>query len=172
VTKRPLLIGVADLRCRLGERRRVERQVALDGLALSTAVVPDGVEIDVDLELESISNAVVVEGTVSVPWEGECRRCLRTVQGVVEAQVREIFETSPTEGETYRLDDDTIDLEPMIRDVVLLTMPLAPLCTDECRGPAPEAFPTGPGTEAGRPPDPRWAALDELRFDQGGDDPA
>ena len=96
------------------------------------------------------------------------------------AEVREVFEPRPVEGETYPLADDTVDLEPMVRDAVLLALPLAPLCGDDCLGPAPDVFPAvvegdGPvddgDREAAEPPaDPRWAALDELRFDSPGDD--
>ena len=55
----------------------------------------------------------------------------------------------------------------MVRDAVLLALPLAPLCGDDCRGPAPEAFPTGVGDDDRPGPlaDPRWAALAELDFE-------
>lgn len=176
-TARPLRIGIAELRRRLGSRTHVEARAALDHLAISTAAVPDGAEVAVDVELESISNGLVVEGTVTAPWEGECRRCLEVVRGEVEVPVREIFEREPTEGETYRLGEDQVDLEPMVRDAVLLALPLAPLCRPDCAGPAPDAFPTGAGdddaaserrrAEEARLRDERWSVLDELRFDDG-----
>jgi uncharacterized protein len=97
-----------------------------------------------------------------VHWRGECRRCLGPVDGYAEAPVREIFEARPTEGETYPLDGEQIDLEPMVRDAVLLALPLAPLCASDCQGPAPEAFPTGPPDEERSLLDPRWSALRDL----------
>lgn len=163
----PLVVPVADLLRRPGARRRYRASVVLEGLAISTAAVPEGGAVEVDLELESLSNALVATGTVTAPWVGECRRCLGPVEASVEVEVHEIFEPVPTEGETYRLDHDTVDLEPMLRDVVILALPLAPLCAAGCSGPAPEEFPTGPidesGDRSGR--DPRWAALDEITFD-------
>jgi len=128
--------------------------------------VPDGADVDVDVELESLSNGVVATGRVRAPWVGACRRCLVEVTGSAEADVREIFEPHPTEGETYLLGgDDTVDLEPLVRDAVLLALPLAPLCRDDCVGPAPDAFPTGPVAPVDEVRDPRWSALDDLRFD-------
>ena len=59
---------------------------------------------------------------------------------------------TPTEGETYPLDGEQVDLEPLVRDAVLLALPLAPLCADDCPGPAPEAFPTGPADTEEPPP--------------------
>jgi uncharacterized protein len=177
---RPLVVGITDIRRQPGTRRHVEREVVLPELAISTARVPDDAEIGLDLELEALSNGLVATGTITVPWEGECRRCLGVVRSETVAEIREIFELRPVEGETYAMADDTVDLEPMVRDAVLLTLPLAPLCGDDCKGPAPEAFPTvveddtepsGPGDEpSDAPADPRWAALDALHFDSPGDD--
>lgn len=166
---RPLRVGVAELRRRPGTRRRVEASAVLAGLGISTAAVPPDAPVEVDVVLESISDGIVAEGTVTAPWTGECRRCLEPVQGRLEAHVREIFERAPTEGETYRLGEDEVDLEPMVRDAVLLALPLAPLCRPDCAGPAPDAFPTGPEAQeaaAARRRDERWAALDGLRFDE------
>jgi uncharacterized protein len=166
-------VGVAELRRRLGERKPFHERVTLDDLAISTAEVPPDREVDVDLVLESIAAGLVAEGTITAPWIGDCRRCLEPVEDEVETRVKEIFERTPPEGETYALGDDTVDLEPMVRDAVLLALPLAPLCRPECPGPAPDDFPTGPETDAAdeaaaRLRAERWSALDELRFDETG----
>jgi uncharacterized protein len=127
---------------------------------------------------------IVLTGTATAPWEGECRRCLTDVTGVVEVELREIFSNHPVEGETWPVDNDAIDLGPVLHDAVLLTLPLVPLCSDDCVGPDPERFPTlvegspealaaaaAAATEedeaepASPPADPRWAALDDLKFD-------
>ncbi len=149
--------------------------------------MPDGAEVRIDLELEALSNGVVATGTVTAPWVGECRRCLQPVHGEATAEVKEIFEPRPVEGETYPLGGDSVDLEPMVRDAVLLALPLAPLCGPDCAGPAPDSFPTGTASDsaaedgtdgaveddddlAAPAGDPRWAALDGLRFDSPADD--
>ena len=174
MTFRPLVVGIADLRRNPGTRRQFKESVALSGLAISSASVPEGASIDVELELESLSNGLVATGTITTPWEGECRRCLQPVQSRSVAKLREIFEPRPVEGETYAMADDTVNLEPMVRDAVLLALPLAPLCDEECRGPAPETFPTGTVIEVdetdgdtgpGPVSDPRWAALADLDFE-------
>jgi len=166
---------VTELWRRPGTRKPVRRTVTAHGLALSTAAVPEGADLDLDLVLESIPDGVVVDGTVRAPWRGDCRRCLGPVEGALVIDVREIFEPQPTEGETWPLHGDDLDLGPMVRDAVLLALPLAPLCDEACRGPAPEEFPAvgdaseEPGDEGGEgPTDPRWAALAGL--DLAGDD--
>ena len=173
----PLRAPVTELRKRLGTRREVQASVDLPDLVTSTASVVAGEPVEVDLVLESIPQGVSVSGVVRAPWVGDCRRCLEEVRGTAEIAVKEIFERTPTEGETWPLGPDEVDLEPVVREAVLLSLPLAPLCDEGCQGPAPDRFPavvegaTVEGTdepddepEMGREPprDPRWAALDEL----------
>ena len=176
MTYRPLVVPIADLRRHPGTRRQFTESVELSGLGISSATVPEEASIDLDLELETLSSGLVATGTITTPWVGECRRCLQPVEGLSVAQIREIFEPRPVEGETYAMGEDTVNLEPMVRDAVLLALPLAPLCAADCRGPAPELFPTrveGEGTESeeeegsGPISDPRWAALAELDFEPG-----
>ena len=160
---------MTELRRRPGTQRPVTVAAALPDLAITTSRVPEGVEVVLDGVLEAIEGAITLSGTVTVPWTAECRRCLDDVTGVEVVDVSEVFEARPTPGETYPISGDDLDLEPVVRDAVLLHLPLAPLCGDDCRGPAPEAFPAlpvdaeEPREESAR--DPRWAALDVLRDD-------
>jgi uncharacterized protein len=175
VGTRPFLVGVTDLVRRLGTRRPVRRAAPVPGLAITTAALDPAEDVVADLELESIANGVVATGTITAVWTGSCRRCLDPVSGTVVVDVREIFQRDPVDGETYPLVDDILDLEPMVRDVLLGSLPLAPLCSEDCLGPDPDAFPTTVEREdevgvdddgASEPPaDPRWAALDQLKFD-------
>ncbi len=169
---------VEDLR-HPGVRRHVHRVLDLAGTGTTTARLRGDGLVDADLVVEAIGDDIVVSGTLGAPWEGECRRCLGEVSGELDVTVREVFERRPTEGETYPLGDGTVDLGPMVREAVLLALPLAPLCSEVCAGPDPERFPARPPDVDGdddsgqgeRPRDPRWAVLDELRFDTL-DDPA
>jgi uncharacterized protein len=171
--RRPLTVGVSSLVRRLGTRKAVHRSVAFDDVAISSASVAPGEDIEVDLELESISNGIVATGELTVPWAGVCRRCLEPVRGEAVSEVREIFERHPVEGETYPFGGEVVDLGPMVRDLVVLALPLAPLCEEGCLGPDPEQFPaTVEDDDDGSPAegrDPRWAALDQLR-PAGGED--
>lgn len=143
-------------------------RAALDGLEVSTSQVPAGSMVDLDVSLEAVEGGIVVAGTVSAPWEGECRRCLTDVTGVVSSEVRELFVAEPEEGSAYPILGDHIDLEPLARETVVLALPLAPLCRPDCAGLCPTC---GADLNAGPCPCPpatgdvRWAALDALRPD-------
>ena len=155
-----------ELRRRPGTQRDVHVATPLPGLQITGARVPDDAELQVDALLESIEGAAVtVHGTVTVPWTAECRRCLDEIAGEVTVDLSEVFEVHPVEGETYPIDGDEVDLEPVVRDAALLHLPLAPLCRPDCAGPAPETFPATVDDETELARDPRWAALDELKFD-------
>lgn len=165
---RPLLLGVADLLRRPGNQRDEQLEVVLDGLEVLGSKVLDGAPVTLDLRLQSVNEGIVVTGTIAAPWEGECRRCLRAVRGMTEGRVQEIFEEHPVEGETSKLDGDRIDLEPLARETVLLELPLAPLCQDDCAGLCPECGADRNSVDCGHtlePTDDRWAPLSELRFD-------
>jgi uncharacterized protein len=160
----PLVIGVAELLRRLGTRREVTLSAVLDDLEISSAAVTDGGVVEGRFVLEAMSDhAITVKGTISAPWTGECRRCLRTIEGTMSVDVEEVFDTRPVEGEMYALGGDRLDVEPLIRDAVLLSLPLAPLCEDACRGPEPTGHPIG--SDEASTIDPRWSALGELKFD-------
>jgi uncharacterized protein len=172
MTRSVLRIGVMELRRRPGTQREVNVATPLPGLAITSAQVPDGADVVVDGTLEAIEGGVTIIGSVTAPWEAECRRCLDPVTGVLEVALSEVFEPHPTDGETYPIEDDEVDLEPVVRDAVLLHLPLAPLCRPDCPGPAPESFPTtvdGDGDDEEDPDehpiDPRWAGLGDLTFD-------
>jgi uncharacterized protein len=172
-----LLVSVTEIRRHLGSRLQVERELESQGmaLALTEVGVPDGSLLVLRGELESISEGVVLTGTVTVPWEGACRRCLQEVSGRAEIDVREVWEIHPTDGETWPLLNDQIDVGPLLHDTALLALPLAPLCADDCAGPAPERFPAvpahdppagddDPADQGGETRDPRWAGLDDFQL--------
>src|SRR6476661_8040208 len=108
-----LIEHVKELRRRAGSRRDLHRTMVADGLQVSTSGVPDGADVAIDGVLESIPGGIVVDGAVSMPWIGECRRCLTEIEGTLSTEIREIFETDPTEGETWPLHGDDLDLAPL-----------------------------------------------------------
>jgi uncharacterized protein len=166
---RPFAVSVADIHHRPGARRREHLRARMPGpppLQVLDTAVPDDAEVDVDTLLEAVSDGILATGAARAPWRSECRRCLRAVTGDAEVEFRELFVAEPTEGETWPLRHEQVDLEPLIREALLLALPLAPLCGDDCRGLCPTCgadLNEGACDCASDHRDPRWAALDVLR---------
>ena len=166
-TRSPFVVSVADLLRQPGHRREVELRGSVGELRSAGTVVVAGDEVDVRAGLEAIPEGVVADGQISSPWRAECRRCLKPVTGEVDVEFRELFERQPKEGETYALGHEEIDLAPLIREALLLALPLAPLCEAGCQGICPTCGADLNEGSCDCPPagrDPRWAALDDLHL--------
>ena len=122
--------------------------------------------------LTSVSEGVYVSGTVRGSLTGECGRCLNEINRSFEVSLAELFayedsttEETTDEDEVGRMQGDLIDLEPAVRDAVVLTLPTNPLCRPDCPGLCPDCgvhldeLPADHSHEVG---DSRWAALRDL----------
>jgi len=156
-----------------GAAREETRTVpAPDLLRVELAGVPAGAEVDVDLRLEAVHEGVLVTGTALAPVVGECARCLEPVTSEVEANFQELYRYEPSpeedddEEDVQLLDGDLLDLEPVLRDAVVLALPLSPLCSDDCAGLCPDCgvrlADAGPGHQHDDAVLPEWEKLRQL----------
>jgi uncharacterized protein len=161
-----LVVPVAELLRRPGTQRAVRVEVPADGLSAPTALVREGEAVLVDVVLESLTDGITVDGDVRTTWAGTCRRCLGPAGGELRTEVHELYQQHPMDDEAFELTGDHLDLRPMVRELVLVELPLAPLCRRGCRGLCPVCGADRNDTDCGHaepPGDPRWAALDALR---------
>jgi DUF177 domain-containing protein len=166
----PLVIDTRELGRRPGSMRRIQRTVpAPADLGLELIGVPANAQLELDLRLEAVMEGVLVSGTVSGPVTGQCVRCLEPVSDELEFDLQELFaypdsatDETTSQDEAGRIEGDLINLEPTVRDTVVLGLPLSPLCRDDCQGLCAtcgarwEDLPADHGHER---TDPRWAAL-------------
>ncbi|MEY9213560.1 uncharacterized protein ABH917_003006 [Thermobifida halotolerans] len=157
-------------------------------LAVGMAGVPEGSDIELDLRLEAVMEGVLVTGTARTVFTAECSRCLDPVSDELEVDFQELFRypsdddgygheaeddlDAGDEDEDYYLEGDLLDLEPVIRDAVVLALPQSPLCRDDCSGLCVECgaklADVGPDHSHDERLDPRWEALRRLREESGG----
>jgi len=153
--------------------REVDRTApAPEDLGLGLIGVPVGAAISLHLRMESVTEGVLVTGTVTVPLEGECGRCLRPIKDTSEVNLQELYaypdsttEATTDEDEVPRLQDDYADLEPTLRDAVVFALPVHPLCREDCPGLCVECgvhWDDLPADHSHDQIDPRWAALGNL----------
>jgi DUF177 domain-containing protein len=143
-------------------------------LGVEMVGVPRDADLELDLRLEAVMEGVLVTGTTRVPLVGECSRCLDPLTSTFEVEFQELFDYPDTRfgrseqaaGEDERhLEGDLLDLEPVLRDAVVLALPLSPLCRDDCPGLCSECGVRLADEEPDHQHDavdPRWAALQGL----------
>jgi uncharacterized protein len=163
----------------LGRRPGSQREVTLSvpaptDLGIEVLRVPEGSPVELDLRLESVMEGVLVTGTARAVLQGECARCLEPISDEIEVRFQELFvyEEHQTphdeDDEVSTLEKDLLDLEPLLRDAVVLALPFQPLCMDDCPGLCPECgarLADDPDHAHDAAIDPRWAGLAELTND-------
>ena len=171
--RRPLVLDTRELGRRPGSMRRVSRTApAPADLGVALIGVPPGADLELELRLESVVEGVLVSGTVTADVAGECGRCLEPVTDRLSVRVQELYAYAgdePVEAadddEDARMDGDLLDLEPAVRDALVLALPMTPLCRADCSGLCPgcgerlDDLPDDHGHDAA---DPRWSALEAL----------
>jgi uncharacterized protein len=169
VAQNPWLVPITTLRRSPGTRRQEQRTGRIGELKVAGSVVAADAFARAEATLDSVHGGIEVSADVSAPWTGECRRCLAPVSGEIHAHVRELYrhhDRGEDDEETYPLEGEVLDLQPLVRDALLLELPLAPLCSEGCRGICPTCGAdrnTGTCECTDKPADPRWAALDTLK---------
>jgi uncharacterized protein len=177
--RQPLVLDTRELGRRPGSMRRVRQTViAPEEMGRPLASIPAGSELELDLRMESVMEGVLVSGTVGAVMSGECGRCLDPVSAHLQVDIQELYsypESGPygagshpksDEDELPSLVDDLIDLEPVLRDALVLDLPMSPLCREDCPGLCPdcgERLAELPEDHSHDAVDPRWAALAGLR---------
>jgi uncharacterized protein len=163
-----LRCNVADLLHHPAARRPVHLEADASHLGGVGGANLDDQPLFVEAVLERVPDGVVVQGTIRGFYAAQCSRCLRPVHREIVTAVRELFEPDPLEGQTYPIEGEEIDLELPVRDALLLDLPTAPLCREDCAGLCPvcgKDLNDEPHEHLQRDPDPRWAALEALRED-------
>ncbi|UDY22671.1 YceD family protein [Nocardioides sp. Kera G14] len=170
----PLVIDTHELGRRPGSQRELSLTVpAPADLGIEMLKVPEGAELDLDLRFEAVMDGVLVTADVTAELSGECVRCLEPIDDEIDVHFQELYMYDDTrdaatldEDEDVSLTDgDLVDLEPVLRDAIVLDLPLQPLCRPDCAGLCPECGANlndepDHGHEA--PIDPRWASLTGL----------
>ncbi|MET9556905.1 DUF177 domain-containing protein [Streptomyces sp. NPDC006645] len=142
-----------ELGRRLGALKRLTRSAeapkdfGIDGVI----GVPEGDPVELRIRLESVMEGVLVTGTARATAEGECVRCLEPVRQDVAADFQEMFsypdaddrgrskqaepaDDAEDDEDRLYIEDGLFDLEPVLRDAVVLALPMQPVCRETCAG--------------------------------------
>jgi uncharacterized protein len=170
------VLDTRELGRRPGSQQEVSRSVpAPADLGIEVLKVPEGSPVELDLRLEAVMEGVLVTGSATAELVGECVRCLDPIADEMSARFQELYvyddkDHDPDEdNEVSQLESDLLDLEPILRDAVVLALPFRPLCQDDCPGLCIECgarLADDPGHTHDAAIDPRWAILEALKQDE------
>ncbi|MEU6123595.1 YceD family protein [Streptomyces sp. NPDC047123] len=183
--RNPLVFDTHELGRRPGAMQRLTRGIEAPGspgaLGIEGVIgVPQGAPVELEIRLESVMEGVLVTGTARASAKGECVRCLEPLELELEADFQEMFsypdaddrgrvkaepaDDAEEDEDRLYLEDGLFDLEPVLRDAVVLALPMQPVCQDDCEGLCSEC-----GVRLSDEPghhhdavDIRWAALQGL----------
>lgn len=167
----PYVQNVRDLIRHPGEMRERHLEITVpEHLGEGLVAVQEGSRLDVDVKLESLHEGILATGRVVGTADGECALCLAPVSLPVRVEFAELFGYPADQPFDHQLDGDQLDLEPVVRDAVVLALPFQPECVDGC-----EDLELAPGisliradAQQEKPADPRWAALQALSSGEQG----
>jgi uncharacterized protein len=181
----PFILNTHDLPRRAGEMKEYQLDIPAHArIGVPLIAVPEGDLVELDIRLESVTEGVLASADIYAIAHGECIRCLDPVEVVIDRKIQELYRYEPTneKGRKKRRDDEDVDLEgteelqmegdlmdleiPII-DAIILTLPVNPLCSDECLGLCPdcgEKWENLPEGHAHEVIDARWSGLDGLDF--------
>ena len=167
----PWVISIHELVRRPGELKEFHREIpAPANVGIEMIGVPEGSPVDVDLRLESVSEGVLATGVVSAKLVGECSRCLGEVREERDFDLQELYYYPGRDAEEDALFvvDEYIDLDPPMRDAIVLELPFTPLCREDCLGLCPICgfnLNDDPEHNHGEQIDPRWEGLELFKAD-------
>ena len=167
----PFVLPVRDIVRRPGEMREHEFTVSLaEPWGEGIVRYEEGSALDLDVRLESVHEGILVSGTVEAEYAGVCGRCLIDITQPVEVEFQELFAYPGEEETDFEVQDDHVDLETLVRDAAVLSLPFQPVCQPDCPGLDPrtgERLTVSTGTEQAAPIDPRWSALQQITDQDG-----
>jgi uncharacterized protein len=164
-----LQVSVHDLINKPGTMREKQVDVVIDEPMANFAIgIPAGSTIEIDARFESVHEGILVTGDAFATASGECSRCLDPIDSAVEVEFQELFAYSGTSEDDFVVENESIDLDQVIRDAVVLSLPFQPVCSAGCKGlcvTCGAKLNEDPQHAHEAPVDPRWNALTNLKED-------
>jgi uncharacterized protein len=180
-------LNTFELPRRAGEMKEYSLDIQVsENFGINLISVPAGETIEVDARLESVTEGILLSADVYAVAKGECIRCLDPVEIVIDRKIQELYNYEPSNerGKRKKKQEETLedldiedelmmegeimDLETPIRDAVVLSLPINPLCSQDCLGLCPECggkWADLPEEHAHEVIDARWAGLGGLNLE-------
>jgi uncharacterized protein len=170
------LVDIGRLGQALGEQLRVSDDIAVPPVDLGEEHFDPAGPAHFDVTLSNTGAGIVASGTIAATMHTTCARCLTPTDITITAEVDGFYvepghdEGLPEEQEVEIIRDERVDLEPALTQALVVELPLAPVCSNECRGLCPECgadLNVAPCDCDRLAPSGPFAALKDIAFDEG-----
>src|SRR3954453_1754559 len=155
-----------------GEGRHLTLGVRLGDFRLGdTRYAPEPSQVDVTLDISRMTHGgYALRLRFTAGLSGPCMRCLEDAAPAVEVDAREVDQPGGgDELDSPYLEEGHLDLKGWARDALALALPAQIVCREDCKGLCAicgeNLNAAGPQHDHEREPDPRWAALRELKLE-------
>jgi len=131
----PLVKAAAEALCTI--MKIDTSQIPAEGIVLEEDILAYELDLDTDTvrisgavharaEFSRITNAITVRLELDVPLEMQCSRCLNTFAFQMDRTLKLNYHAEKA--------NQTLDLNPDIRQEIFLEYPIKPLCGPDCKG--------------------------------------
>jgi uncharacterized protein len=130
-------------------------------LGIHDELIKTGGPLRYDLSVELLEDALLVRGSLALPLDCECGRCLKKFKTTLK--LADWAQHLPLDGEDkVAVENDSVDLTPFVREDILLDFPQHPLCKPDCAGLKSKTARKPKAAET--PARDLWAKLDKLKL--------
>jgi uncharacterized protein len=178
MAQRTDVFDLAALGLTPGEGRRLDLDVGLDPLEFGGQAYAADALVPARLEVSKMTGGGhALRLAFAVDLSGPCQRCLEAASPRVEVDAREVDASSPRASRAEPGDElsspyvsgGELDLHAWARDALVLALPAQIVCREDCAGLCPvcgeNLNQAGPEHGHEPAPDPRWAKLNQIRFE-------
>ncbi len=132
---KPFAVGVTKLLRDTSSPLYFDLQGTIKDAFVTFSKVDEDEIVTVKGLVESVHQGLLVNAVIQTRWQGSCVRCLEEASGEIKVQVRELFEPQGSgEDDSYHFDGEILDLTELIKDFIVLELPVVPLCRKDCKG--------------------------------------
>ncbi len=124
--------------------------LSLDNLSLISKAVSIISPVKGELRIDKVGAEVLIKGHTLTEIELTCSRCLNNFKKEVNLDISityhplselkgdEVYELHDYEMEVDFYSGDEIDIDNLIEEEIILSIPMKPLCSEECKGLCPK----------------------------------
>jgi uncharacterized protein len=133
-----ILLDVTDLLKERGLEKELRIEQELEPIETETQSVKPTKPFKIELKISNIDGMLRVEGKMRGTVKLACSRCLEEYKLPIFQPIDAVFSPKPFDQETYPVTEGKIDIGQVIEEVLLLAIPMKPLCREDCKGLCPK----------------------------------